>query len=432
MLYASLNQHPAIALMYEPELQSHNLTQRHFLHENWLENANAWGKFLFRHGFPAYPKEAKEHFHCPEDFYKSYADRKQATYCGEKSPMLVGFLPEIFERFPEARIITISRNPVDILRSIQQAAKFEPWFARKRMLERSLYGQEKMLQDSILLQNQGRRILHLTYEEYTNNPEVECRRICDYLDLPFDPRMMTLEGADLTAVYDKPHHAKLHTKKITPISTQPQLPDISQEWIDLLQEHWKRTQESLEKLRSSKPAVDPLPAPSRKIQQAIRKGLFIHQRTKWKRSIYHLLPSEVIRIFRATKILIRNAQSIQTEKYSAPERILNRLIYSTFILAAIVTGGILHTTSHGQISPLPFFIFPVLAAGWFLRWKQILLFSLLCAIIWTLGPNLVGSAHTPPYWMAWNFISRTSLLLILGIFAWNLKATLLIHQYQKE
>ena len=33
MLYASLNQHPAIALMYEPELQSHDLPRRLFLHE---------------------------------------------------------------------------------------------------------------------------------------------------------------------------------------------------------------------------------------------------------------------------------------------------------------------------------------------------------------------------------------------------------------
>ena len=73
MLYASLNQHPAIALMYEPELQSHAVPPRLFLHKHWLENANAWGKFLFRHGFPPYPKEAAKHFRCPEDLYKAYA-----------------------------------------------------------------------------------------------------------------------------------------------------------------------------------------------------------------------------------------------------------------------------------------------------------------------------------------------------------------------
>ena len=101
-------------------------------------------------------------------------------------------------------------------------------------------------------------------------------------------------------------------------------------------------------------------------------------------------------------------------------------------LASIAAGAFLHTTSLGQISPLPFFIFPVLAAGWFFGWKQICLFSLLSASAWTLGPKLTFSAQLPLHWIAWNLLSRTSVLLILGLFAWHLKATLLSHQNQKE
>lgn len=86
LLYACLNQHPDIALLYEAELQSHDLPKRLFLHDNWLENANAWGKFLFRHGFPPYPREASATFCCPEDFYNHYAARKSAIYGGETSP----------------------------------------------------------------------------------------------------------------------------------------------------------------------------------------------------------------------------------------------------------------------------------------------------------------------------------------------------------
>ncbi|MFM8764730.1 MAG: sulfotransferase family protein, partial [Spartobacteria bacterium] len=114
MLYASLNQHPAIALMYEPELQSHDLPQRLFLRKKWLENANAWGKFLYRHGFPAYPKDAAENFHCPEDLYEAYANHKQAIYRGQKSPTLHAYLPQLVKRFPDAKIITISRNPAAV------------------------------------------------------------------------------------------------------------------------------------------------------------------------------------------------------------------------------------------------------------------------------------------------------------------------------
>ena len=430
MLYASLNQHPAIALMYEPELQSHDLPKRLFLRERWLENANAWGKFLFRHGFPAYPKEAAENFHCPEDFYKAYADRKQAIYGGEKSPLLVGYLPKVFERFPDAKILTISRNPASILRSIQQAAKNESWFSRGHMLERALYGQEKMLQDSILLQNQGHRILHLTYEDFTAAPETECRRICDYLEIPFDERMTNLQDADLSPIYDHPHHIKLRSEKITPTPAIP--PDISSEWLDMLDAHWQRTRECLARLSSDECLIAPMAPPAEKIQHAIGKGRFLHYRTRWKRFFYHLLPAEFIRIFRATKALIRASKSIQAEKYSPAERLRSSLLSSTFILASIAAGAFLHTTSLGQISPLPFFIFPVLAAGWFFGWKQICLFSLLSASAWTFGPKLTFSAQLPLHWIAWNLLSRTSVLLILGLFAWHLKATLLSHQNQKE
>jgi len=430
MLYACLNQHPSIALLYEPELQSHDLPTRLFLHKHWLENANAWGKFLFRHGFPAYPREATPHFHCPEDFYKSFADRKQALYGGEKSPLLTGFLPHVFKRFPDAKIITISRNPAAILQSIQQAGKSEPWFARRSMLERSLHGQEKLLQDSVYLKNTGHDILHLTYEAFTANPEAECRRICDYLEIPFDARMTTLEGADLAAVFDKPHHLKLRSEKI---SASPAIqPDIAAEWIDLLESHWQRTLKCIGKLSSEKVPIGPLPEPDEKIQRAIRKGRLLHHRTRWKRRIYHLLPAEMIRLFRATKILIRTSQNIQAEKYCPGEKLRIQIVSGAFIITSIATGGFIHTISHGDISPLPFFIFPVLAAGWFFGWKQIIFFSLIGAIAWTLGPMLTYSRELSLPWIIWNLLSRTSVLCILGLFAWHLKATLLIHQNQKE
>lgn len=430
MLYACLNQHPAIALMYEPELQSHDLPQRLFLRERWLENANAWGKFLFRHGFPAYPKEAAKQFHCPEDFYKAYADRNQALYGGEKSPLLIGYLPKVFERFPDAKILTISRHPASILHSIQQAAKNVSWFSRKHMLERALYGQEKMLQDSILLQNQGHRILHLTYEDFTATPETECRRICDYLEIPFDERMTNLRNADLSPIYDHPHHIKLRSEKITPTPAIP--PDISSEWLDMLDAHWQRTRECLARLSSDECPIAPLAPPAKKIQPAIGKGRFLHNRTRWKRFFYHLLPAEFIRIFRAAKALVQTSKSIQAENDSPRERLQTRLLCGIFILASIAIGAFLHTASLGKISPLPFFIFPVLAAGWFFGWKQISFSSLLSSSAWTFGPMLTFSTHLPLHWLAWNLISRTSVLLILGLFAWHLKATLLIHQNQKE
>lgn len=308
MLYASLNQHPAIALMYEPELQSHDLPQRLFLHERWLENANAWTEFLRRHAFPAHPKDAAAYFDSPENLYRSLADRKQAIYGGEKSPTLQTYLPQLVKRFPNAKIITISRNPAAVFRSIQQAAKSHPWFGRRWMLERALYGQEKLLQDCILLQNKGHRILHLTYEDFTTNTEAECRRVCDYLGLAFDNRMTTLKNADLLPVSYSPIHIRLHSPKITPSEFVP--PDLSSEWLNMLDAQWQRTRQCLARLSSDELPISPMAPPAKTIQPAIRKGRFLYNFRRWKRFIHHLLPVDFIRIYRATKVLIRNAQSI--------------------------------------------------------------------------------------------------------------------------
>lgn len=430
LLYACLNQHPDIALLYEAELQSHDLPKRLFLHDNWLENANAWGKFLFRHGFPPYPREASATFCCPEDFYNHYAARKNAIYGGEKSPLLIGFLPQLVERFPEAKIITISRHPAAISRSIQLAASSESWFARGSMMERALYGQEALLQDSIRLANDGHSLLHLTYEEFTAHPEAECRRICSYLELPFDARMTTLHGADLSPVYDHPHHIKLRSEKIT--ATPVCQTDLSADGSTLLENHWQRSLTVLKDLRSPIRPLLPLPPVSGKIQRAIAKGRFLHHRTRWKRFIYHLLPGELIRIFRATKVLVRTSKSIQSETYTPAEMLRIRLVSNVLNLFFLALGTLIHTGSHGELSPLPFFIFPVLASGWFFGWKQIGLFSLLSAAAWTLGPRFTFSPHMPLLWLLWNLLSRTSVLFILGFFAWHLKATLLLHQNQKD
>jgi hypothetical protein len=162
-----------------------------------------------------------------------------------------------------------------------------------------------MLQDSILIQNQGHRILHLTYEDFTAAPETECRRICDYLEIPFDERMTHLQDADLSPIYDHLHHIKLRSEKIAATPAIP--PDLPPECLDMLDTHWQRTRECLARLSSSERPIKSLAPPAEKIQRAIGKGRFLHYRTRWKRLIYHLLPAEFIRIFRATKVLVRNA-----------------------------------------------------------------------------------------------------------------------------
>ena len=53
------------------------------------------------------------------------------------------------------------------------------------------------------------------------------------------------------------------------------------------------------------------------------------------------------------------------------------------------------------------------------------------AAAWTFGPKLTFSSDLPPP-LGRMESPQPLVLLILGLFAWHLKATLLIHKNQKE
>lgn len=426
LLYTSLNQHPQIGLMYEPELQSHDLPDRWFLHRKWLENANAWGKFLGRHGFPPFPAEARSSYRRPSDFYRDFAARKGARYGGEKSPSLVNYLPELHQRFPEARFISISRHPLSVYASVRHAGRTDAWFARRGMMARMLAGQEKLLADSFALQRRGARMLHLTYEEFTGDPTAECRRICEFLGIEFDPVMISLKEANLGAVYDGEHHQKLRSGAIA--STPPAEAGLGDDWRAALEAHWGRTRAALDDLRAGRLAGDRPSMPPGLVAPAVRQGVWWHRLTRWKRRLYHVAPSELVHALRAMKVLLKESR-ITTED-AGPGWHRTRVGVALAVVALISFGFGVWCCLHGRatLSPLPFFIVPPLLAGWFLGGRAMVLHAGLAALVWSVVPKLSFAEDQPIAWILWNVVSRTVVLSLLGFFAWHLKATLLQHQ----
>jgi hypothetical protein len=426
LLYTSLNQHPEIGLMYEAELQSHDLAERHFRHRQWLENANAWGKFLGRHGFPPFPSGMQTQIRKPEDLYRAFAGRKGARYAGEKSPALVNFLPEVHARFPGARLITLSRHPMAVYASVRRASLTDPWFARRGMLARLLAGQETMLEDARALQRRGVPMLHLTYEELTADPERECRRLCEFLGLEFDPRMTSLKEANLDAVYEGAHHRKLHGASIaaTPLTD----PGLSLEWRETLEAYWARTQSILAAWREGRFEEELPPIEQPLLRAAVRHGRWRHRLTRWKRRLYHRAPSELVRALRAIKVLHRESSITAEDPRSSRQTALIGAGLTAVTLVSYVVGVFLCFHGKATLSPLPFFILPPLLAGWFLGGKAMVVHACLAALVWSLVPKLSFASDQPLGWIAWNAASRALALCIIGFFAWHLKATLLQHQ----
>ncbi len=214
LLYACLNRHPDIAIFYEAEILGVALPEAIGYHSKWVDGADMRSNFIRRHKLDSIAPFWRSEGHKPVDIYRAYARAKGARYGGEKSPPFSLMLPELATRFPNGKIITMSRDPDEILSSVVRAGKYDPHFGRKGMFERMVAYQEKMLKDSAELQKAGHPILHLNYQDLVRDMEGTCRHICAFLELPFAAEMCDPGKADLSAVHVAPHHEKLRSGKV--------------------------------------------------------------------------------------------------------------------------------------------------------------------------------------------------------------------------
>jgi len=90
----------------------------------------------------------------------------------------------------DARLIAITRDKADVIRSITRRSSMT-----RRQAERE-YERSKTIIDNL-----GLLAIRLTYEELVTSPEHIMIRLCNELDLPYEPRM--LEGPEYN--YPYPH-----------------------------------------------------------------------------------------------------------------------------------------------------------------------------------------------------------------------------------
>src|SRR5882724_5243141 len=132
LLYALMNQHPQIALMYEcnawdfPEVFS----KKRFKGD-WLERQEFYNKALSRHRLIFGNRmSGLENVRTPEELYRTYGEGKQAAFVGEKSPAYCPRLRQLARRYPDASFILLWRDPVEIYRSLLHAGRKVSFFHR--------------------------------------------------------------------------------------------------------------------------------------------------------------------------------------------------------------------------------------------------------------------------------------------------------------
>jgi hypothetical protein len=226
LLYALLNQHPQIGLMYEsdlPLLSSLFVLPRKS--SSWIPKVDSWNGVLTRHKIDAsaIPENTIGLPNAFREVAQQYARKKGANIWGCKSPNYYDCMNQLADWFPNAKFIVIWRDPADVVRSIVRAAKKSPWFARSGMDLRALLGCERMKREADQLVRRGAAVHQLQYDDLVKGPVAELTAICSFIGIPYDPRMNTLEGADRSAIYNGDHHSMVKSSQIVANRERPEV-----------------------------------------------------------------------------------------------------------------------------------------------------------------------------------------------------------------
>ena len=244
LLYTLLNQHSQIALLYEANLP---LLQPFFWGRSrsnaWLERWEFWNQSLSRHRISVglVPADLPDAWAATRSVYQSVACRKQASIWGEKTPSCYDRALFLADKFPDARFIVIWRDLHAVLRSLKRASNGDAFFKKVGLSYRVLLGNENLREACGTLIAQGRLVYEVDYEDLTSNT-CECmKQMCQFLEIPFEPRLDSLEGADRSAIFPGEHHAMVRGTVISGDRKQTEiLPAAVRAKIDRYVCRWRR------------------------------------------------------------------------------------------------------------------------------------------------------------------------------------------------
>ena len=217
LLYALLNQHSQISLLYEADLPRMQLFLWGQLRNGgWRQRWEFWNQGPSRHGIAieSMPAQVSNVWEATRIVYQSVARRKQAIIWGEKSPRWYDSPLQLARKFPDARFIFLWRDLNGVIDSMVRAATTERSFGKAGLAREVLVGTERLRRACDSLRNQGRLVHEINYEDLTANPMLSMQETCEFLGIPFEDRMTSLEGADRSAIFPGECHTLVKGDRI--------------------------------------------------------------------------------------------------------------------------------------------------------------------------------------------------------------------------
>lgn len=369
LLYSLLNQHPDIALMYECDVWDFpGLGGRRRFSGDWLERQEFYNQALSRHRLIFGGKlNGLEDVRTPDDLYRTHGQSKDARLWGEKSPVYAARLAQLARQYPHGSFILIWRDPVEVYRSILRAGQKNQFFRRPGMLHRLIYDHEKMVHEAGQLQCAGARIHHICYDDLVDRTEATCRGTCDFLGVAFEARMLNLQRADFSAVYQTPNHEFLRRGVIERQNYSAGLVAPAEAAkLGRFRRRWERL--SGQRLGSARLAGELEASVAERLHHRTAGGLFFASESL-KRFMFEFLPMPWLRTYRLFKswLCSQDQQSIRT---SIREQIRQHdiTIFASFLLWAAIVG--LDKLTGPEITFGPLYLIPcatlalVVGRGW--------------------------------------------------------------------
>ena len=119
-------------------------------------------------------------------FYSLYAESQGKSRWGEKTPGYVKTMDSIAAVLPEARFIHLVRDGRDVALSRRRRGMG----ADKPMAKTANLWRRRIEDARTQMRRLDRRYLELRYEDLVADPEPHLRRICEFVELPFEPAML--------------------------------------------------------------------------------------------------------------------------------------------------------------------------------------------------------------------------------------------------
>ncbi len=360
LLYSMLNQHPQVALMYEcdvwdfPEVFTGLRFRR-----NWLERQEFYNTALSRHRLTfGRSLRGLEQVRTPVELYRTFSEGKGASMWGEKSPLYCPRLLSLAKRYPAGSFILLWRDPVEIYRSLVCAGRNERYFARPGMLSRLIFHQEQMLQQARQLRRAGARIHHVTYGDLVDKPKTVCSGLCQFLEIPFDEKMLELAGADLSAVFKGRHHDQLRRGKIQRQQFSEQVLDSAVvHKLERFRSRWGRLQREWLGMPSNG-SIQPEPGLAERFFHKI-SGSYYWVMHDVKRVLLEFLPLPWLRTYRQTKSwYLTHRAELARERVSLRQQLSQHWV--TILAGYILLAGVvaLHIFANPHLVFIPFYLIP--------------------------------------------------------------------------